>query len=70
MNSEEENMVIIVAALKIKKLVIYIMLFTRHSEFYHQSFDIFVTHISVFKGGKASIPQMWCVARFGTICTI
>ena len=33
------------------------MLFARHSEFCHQSFDIFVAHISVFIVGRVSIPQ-------------
>ena len=34
------------------------MLFTRHSEFCHQSFDTFAEHISVFIGERANIPQV------------
>ena len=44
---------------KIKKPIwcMKCMLFTRHSEFCHQSFDTSIEHISVFIGGRANISQ-------------
>ena len=44
---------------KIKQFLwcIKCMLFTRHSEFCHQSFDTFVAHMSVFAGGRANVRQ-------------